>query len=356
MDILMLAALVALGLVVLGLLFDSFVLGRKRLQQRLVAVTARSPVPVLTTPALARQASWAFFILLVFVIWRSMPLGLDLGVPLTLLLLLFAGTRLLDLWLLKPLRQRLAAVEDLGNAAKVSPYYSLTTMADMGREYFVVLAIIFVLRSFIFEPFKIPSGSMHPTLIEGDHIVVNKFSYGLTLPLFNWQFVRGPAPQVGEVAVFTPPHVPIRFIKRIAAGPGDHVRYDFINKHLYINGQRVASERLGQAQYDGNPVGRYQQTLGEQEFQFYLEEQTMSSLEYSARLRAYPGMGSLAVGGITLEPGYYFLVGDNRDFSEDSRYWGPVHESQIAGRAFAIWMNWPSLTSLPSFDRVQRLN
>lgn len=347
-------ALIALLVVVAAWLFDSFVLGRARMQQRLANVQQRQAVPVITSPFLGTALGYAFVVLLGFIIWRTMPTGLDLAVPMVWALLLLSLVKLLDIWLLKPLRQALEALEDNGKQA-ISPYFKMTHLADAAREYWLFLLVIIVIRSFIIEPFRIPSGSMHPTLIEGDHIVVNKFSYQLTVPLLNWQFMQRAEPQVGEVVVFTPPHMPMRFIKRIVAGPGDHVRYDFISKKLFINGESVPLTRLGNANYHQLPVGRYQEGLGSGEHQIYQQEQTLSQRDLFAMASVYPYTSQVMGTGVTLDAGYYFMMGDNRDFSEDSRFFGPVHQSQIAGRAFAIWMNWESIVSLPSFSRVQRI-
>ncbi len=347
-------ALVASALVVALWFVDSFWLGRKRLLQRLHSVKQRQAVPVITAPDLGTALGYVVLLLTAFLLWQTMPLGLDLAIPMLIFLLILSLAKLLDLWLLKPVRVELDALEDNGKQSH-SPYYRMTHLADTAREYWLFLLVVFVIRSFIVEPFRIPSGSMHPTLIEGDHIVVNKFSYQISLPAFNIPLWQHTDPQVGEVVVFTPPHMPMRFIKRIIAGPGDHVRYDFMTKQLFVNHELVAVQRLGDAFYHQESVGLYRESLADVEHNIYLQEQTLAQRDLFAITRIYPFTNDLMSTGVLLDEGYYFMMGDNRDFSEDSRFFGPVHQSQIAGKAFAIWMNWESITSLPSFNRVQRI-
>jgi len=201
---------------------------------------------------------------------------------------------------------------------------------EYARSFFPVLAIVLVLRSFLVEPFQIPSSSMVPTLLVGDFILVNKYAYGLRLPVAGNEIVPVGKPQRGDVMVFYPPHVHIYYIKRVIGVPGDHV--EVINKELYINGDRIEAEVI-----EDEPGHRLLREVIDGEDHVVRKEKHFS------------GPDNLAV---TVPDGYYFMMGDNRDNSSDSRSWGLVPESNIVGKAFAIWMHWDEFWSLPSFDRV----
>lgn len=201
-----------------------------------------------------------------------------------------------------------------------------------GSFFFVLLAVL-IIRSFIAEPFRIPSGSMLPTLEVGDFILVNKFTYGLRLPVLRNKILAVGEPQRGDVAVFKYPANPEQdFIKRIIAVPGDKLRY--LNKTLYVNNEQVK----GQVVPGGNQT-RFQVLTEDLFGHLYLVQNDRN---------AYSLSGSWVV-----PEGHYFVMGDNRDNSNDSRRWGFVPESNLLGRAFLIWMhwNWNSEHSF-NFDRV----
>ena len=266
---------------------------------------------------------------------------MDINFPLILVVLTFAtgiiwlGDRLF-------LRQkREAAWAASGNAAAGSdsagaeeeqegpsePY-----LVDLSRSFFPVLAIVLVLRSFLVEPFQIPSGSMLPTLEVGDFILVNKYAYGLRLPVSGTKILSIGDPERGDVMVFRyPEDESTNYIQRVVGVPGDRIRYR--NKELFINGEPVSS--------------RFVANLPPYEM---LEEQLGNTGHLVYRnLGARAGVGE---GEWIVPDGHYFMMGDNRDNSNDSRFWGMVPDEMVVGKAFLIWMQWPSITSLPSFDRV----
>jgi len=207
-------------------------------------------------------------------------------------------------------------------------------LVEYARSFFPVLLVVFVLRSFLVEPFQIPSSSMVPTLEVGDYILVNKYTYGIRLPVIRTKVLALNNPQRGDVVVFFPPHMnDTYFIKRVVGLPGDTVEYR--NKQIFVNGDGVEREPVAEqfAQSSHNITGR--ESLGESEHLMQVDIRRTSS-DFS----------------VVVRPGHYFMMGDNRDNSSDSRVWGQVSERDIVGKAFAIWMHWDSLVSIPSFSRV----
>lgn len=212
-------------------------------------------------------------------------------------------------------------------------------VVDFSRSLFGVFLLVLVIRSFILEPFKIPSSSMVPTLEVGDFILVNKFIYGLRLPVTNTKIVSIHEPKRGDVMVFFPPHDPRYFIKRVIGLPGDRIRV--INNVLYINEQEI-SQTLLSGETSVAPAN------------FTYEERTPEGKAYITRKRMPPSTFGLNV-SYEVPEGHYFMMGDNRDNSYDSRGWGPVPEQNIVGEAFFVWMHWDSLWSLPKFDTMRRV-
>ncbi|MEO1078078.1 MAG: signal peptidase I [Pseudomonadota bacterium] len=270
--------------------------------------------------------------------------------PLILVILVF-GTGLIwlgDRVLLAPARRRsfdaLAAeypgwseegsadAEGFRQASETLPRES--TLVEYSRSFFPVLAVVFVLRSFLVEPFQIPSSSMVPTLEVGDYILVNKFTYGVRLPILRTKVLNLGEPKRGDVMVFFPPHMnKTYYIKRVIGLPGDVVTYR--SKRLYVNDEPVPFEQLAVVP---DARGRMKVGLAELGGRRHLLQENL--------LR--PGRDFTVI----VKPGHYFMMGDNRDNSSDSRVWGQVSERDIVGKAFAIWMHWDSLFSIPSFDRV----
>ncbi|MBF8223027.1 signal peptidase I [Halomonas sp. 328] len=207
---------------------------------------------------------------------------------------------------------------------------------DYARSFFPVLLVVLVVRSFLVEPFQIPSGSMRPTLEVGDFILVNKYAYGLRLPVTHTRIVELGEPQRGDVMVFRFPSEPsVNFIKRVVGLPGDRVRYE--GKQLYINGEAVPKTLLEEGPATAPRELLLEERLGERGHLIYNNPQD-------------PGP---QVREVVVPEGHYFTIGDNRDHSNDSRYWGFVPEANIVGRAFAVWMHWDG--GLPSFTSVRRI-
>lgn len=206
---------------------------------------------------------------------------------------------------------------------------------DTGKSMFPVLLIVLVLRSFLVEPFQIPSGSMLPTLKIGDFILVNKFHYGLRLPVLNTKIVAMNDPQRGDVAVFKYPKQPaVNYIKRVVGLPGDVIRYQ--NKTLYVNGVAQSQQLLAQL-----PPNRPERLLMLENLDGVQHQIFKDVMRPSQNMEW------------TVPEGHYFFVGDNRDNSNDSRYWGFVSDELLVGKAFAVWMHWQTFFSVPSFSDVR---
>lgn len=236
----------------------------------------------------------------------------------TIMVLLVAASGAIwgvDAWLFKPRRQR-------SGAATADP-----VVVDYAKSFFPIFLVVLVLRAFLVEPFRIPSGSMIPTLLVGDFILVNKFDYGIRLPVINKKIVRLGDPQRGDVVVFRYPEDPSTpFIKRIVGVPGDRIEYR--DRRLYINGEAVIYDDAGL--YVGvksavlhTGAERYVEHLGDHPHDIIV----------TPRAYSFDWEG-------TVPADSYFVLGDNRDNSRDSRFWGYVPDENLIGRAFMIWMNW----------------
>lgn len=219
-----------------------------------------------------------------------------------------------------------------GTAGEEEEEYRDPYLVDLSRSFFPVLAIVLVLRSFLVEPFQIPSGSMRPTLKVGDFILVNKFAYGVRLPVLRNEVADFGDPERGDIMVFRfPKDGETNYIKRVVGLPGDRVRYR--NHDLFINGEKVATDFVA--------------TLPP----FELKHETLGDVRHDI-LVSIRETGRQGNGAWTIPEGEYFVMGDNRDNSNDSRFWGTVPDHFVVGKAFAIWMHWESLFSLPEFNRV----
>ncbi|WP_049629022.1 signal peptidase I [Cellvibrio sp. pealriver] len=274
----------------------------------------------------------------------NLPLILTLAVLVTGLVWLFDA-----LVLSRPRKEKVAAVEkqfsgmELQSEQQKNAYEEAKSVAakepllvEYSKSFFPVLFIVFFLRSFLVEPFQIPSGSMIPTLEVGDFILVNKFAYGVRAPVLNKEIIPIGKPQRGDVMVFFPPHAPeTYYIKRVIGVPGDHISYN--NHVLTLNG-KVIEEKLVAELPAGAPVLR-------------MVTETIDDKEFTTYKHLNPSRLSIQ-GSWVVPEGHYFMMGDNRDNSLDSREWGMVSEDAIVGKAFAVWMHWEKFLSLPSFDHV----
>ena len=223
---------------------------------------------------------------------------------------------------------------------------------DWTAGLFPVIVAVFVLRSFLFEPFKIPSGSMIPTLLVGDLILVNKFTYGLRLPVANTRLTEGNAPQRGDVMVFRyPPKPSFDYIKRVVGVPGDEVAY--LNKRLSVNGQPVPTTTVPEF-FDADATRYYPQfeeRLGDKPHRL-LNDPDRPAFVPGAENFPYRDQCRYSVEGVVCKvpAGHYFMMGDNRDNSLDSRYWGFVPDANIVGKAFFIWMNFGNFRRFGPFN------
>jgi signal peptidase I len=242
--------------------------------------------------------------------------------------------------------------EDTGRAALETNILRQPTWIEYSGSFFPVIALVFFLRSFLFEPFKIPSSSMVPTLLVGDLILVNKFTYGIRLPVINKKIIEMNHPQRGDVMVFKyPEDVSLDYIKRVIGVPGDKIVYR--NKRLSINGKEVSYKPL--PDYLDEERLTYSKQLVEKlnstEHKILNDDHAPAFVpnphDFPHRERCnYNAEGFTC----TVPQGQYFMMGDNRDNSLDSRYWGFVPDQNIVGKAFFVWMNFSNLKRIGSFQ------
>ena len=208
-----------------------------------------------------------------------------------------------------------------------------TEIAKTGRGWFAPFFLIFILRTFLFEPYQIPSGSMLPGLKVGDFILVKKFTYGIKVNRTGPPIAFGKDPELGDVVVFIPPHDHRPFVKRLIGKPGDRITY--INKKIYVNGKPINQKLLSEK----DNLRIYEELLNDRTIQI---QQITSRINYPEEWEVPKDM--------------YFVVGDNRDNSNDSRYWGFVPRENFMGTADYIWMSWECWTCAPSFKRAGKIN
>ncbi|MBI3561350.1 MAG: signal peptidase I [Gammaproteobacteria bacterium] len=226
-----------------------------------------------------------------------------------------------------PATQAAATTTQTGATPDTASKVKEPIIVEFSRFLFPVVIIVFIVRGFVVEPFKIPSESMLPTLEIGDFILVNRFAYGLRLPVFDYKLLDLGSPKRGDVIVFRFPRDPsVDYIKRVVGLPGDRIRYE--NKHIFINDQQVNYTLLGtyikQPKYE-----EYAEKLGDVNHHILLLENSYSSRPFLAEGHE-----------ITVPPNQYFAMGDNRDNSSDGRVWGFVPDANLKGRAFLVWFSW----------------
>lgn len=209
-------------------------------------------------------------------------------------------------------------------------------LIEFSRSFFPVFLIVLLLRSFLVEPFRIPSGSLEPTLLVGDFVAVNKFAYGIRLPVIEKKIIPISNPKTGEVAVFRwPPNPSYDYIKRVIGEPGDHVVYR--NKVLTINGVEMKQDFIQYTldENSGAQVAKYREHLNGVEHDIFVRPD-VPAVDFD----------------IKVPSGYYFMMGDNRDDSADSRFWGFVPDDHLRGKAFLVWMSWNSHTSMVRWSKL----
>ena len=209
---------------------------------------------------------------------------------------------------------------------------------EYSRSFFPVFFTVLLLRSFLIEPFRIPSGSLEPTLLVGDFVAVNKFAYGLRLPVWEKKIVPISNPKCGEIAIFRwPPSPEFDYIKRVIGVPGDTISYR--NKVVYVNGQQMKQDFVEYTtdESSGRAVAKYQESLCGVVHNIYINP-NIKAQDFEIEVPA----------------GQYFMMGDNRDDSSDSRYWGFVSDEYLRGKGLLVWMSWNSKTSSIRWSRMGR--
>ena len=278
-------------------------------------------------------------------------MDIDFSLVLVCLVSACGALWLLDSLWIKKSRQR-AITDYEGTKAKGETAEKVARhIADLSQEplvieyaksFFPVLLIVLALRSFLVEPFQIPTGSMIPTLEVGDFILVNKYAYGVRLPVIGTKIVDVAEPKRGDVMVFVPPHVDSYYIKRVIGMPGDTIRYE--DKRLFVNGELISEELVEEIVIDTN-IGDLAGTL---------HTETINGVEHATQhITAVSRQRSRTTW--VIPNGNYFMMGDNRDNSSDSREWGTVSEKDIVGRAIAVWMHKDPGLNFPTFARNQRI-
>ena len=260
-------------------------------------------------------------------------------------------------------RQGIAVQEDDAAYVKArEEVYKQPWWLDWTAGLFPVIAAVFVLRSFLFEPFKIPSGSMIPTLHVGDLILVNKYHYGIRLPVINYKLTEGTPVKRGDVMVFRyPPKPSLDYIKRVVGVPGDKIAY--LNKVLTINGQPVSkvavpeffdadNMRYSKQFEEDMPIGSSPAEMGTLQKHRLLNDEKTPNFVSGIDDFPYKENCTYNIEGLecTVPPGHYFMMGDNRDNSLDSRYWGFVPDKNIVGKAFFVWMNFSNPSRIGGFN------
>ena len=363
MNLYALSALVLmLGAVLTILVFLSY---RKRLRQ--VSAETASSVDVVkeifqSTP-LERVISYGLIAAIGYLILQTIRQGFDFA-----LLMIGATVFTGIIWLIDRFLTKKSRLEIIERAeTEVSDFDEKTDKSTLepglienSRAFFPILVFVFLLRSFLIEPFQIPSGSMKPTLEISDFILVNRFAYGIRMPITNDVVIPIAQPEQGDVIVFKPPHEPDKnFIKRVIAVPGDLVQFDYGRKILRVNGEVVDKTLIEKTSDDAGNYNLYTEHLEGREHLIYTNQ---------SRASRRPDEW-IPINGVVVPEGKYFVMGDNRDNSQDARYWegarrlmtgdfsnemqnewGFVDEDAILGEAFVIWMHWEGY--YPSFSRA----
>lgn len=201
-------------------------------------------------------------------------------------------------------------------------------VVEYARSFFPILLVVWVIRSFIVQPYRVPTGSLEPTILPGDFIAVNQFAYGLKFPIGNFTIIPIGSPKRGDIVLFRYPLNPsVIYVKRVIGLPGDHIEY--LNKVLYVNGKRMPQTFIGKG-YDLDET-QYKRPV-------MIKEENLAGVKHKIFL--WWSGGDTHAYDFYVPKGMYFMMGDNRDNSDDSRDWGFVSEKELIGKALAIWMSW----------------
>jgi signal peptidase I len=279
-------------------------------------------------------------------------MDIDFSIVLVSLVAFCGALWLIDSLLIK--KARLTAVENYKRtqakgrkeeevATAVEDILKEPLVIEYAKSFFPVLVIVLILRSFLIEPFTIPTGSMIPTIEVGDFILVNKYAYGVRLPIIGTKILEVDDPERGEVMVFIPPHENKYYVKRVIGLPGDTVRYE--DKNLHINGELIEKEYVGPITVDTS-IGDLAGTLF---------TETINGVEHATQHIDAVGRQRARTTWV-IPNGHYFMMGDNRDNSSDSRVWGTVPNENVVGKAVAVWMHKEPGLHLPTFSRNQLIN
>jgi signal peptidase I len=220
-----------------------------------------------------------------------------------------------------------------------TPEQKPNRIIEYARSFFPVFFIVLLVRSFLIEPFRIPSGSLEPTLLVGDFIVVNKFAYGLRLPVWEKKVIAINNPQTGDIAVFRwPPNPSLDFIKRVIGVPGDKISYH--NKVLTINGQEIKQTFVDYTtdESSGHTVAHYRENLNGVVHDLFIRPDVLA-VDFD----------------VTVPKNHYFMMGDNRDDSADSRFWGFVSDEYLRGKALLVWLSWNGKTDMIRWNKLGRM-
>ena len=269
-------------------------------------------------------------------------MNMDFALVLVIATVVTAIISAFDMWYLAPKRKQLAAELKQQNIAPetITVATKMPIISDYARSFLPILIIVLLLRSFVVEPFRIPSGSLKPTLLEGDFILVNKYVYGLKWPVLNTSIVHYNKPMRGDIVVFRwPPNTKVDFIKRIIGVPGDRISY--VNKQLIINGKTIE-------QYDLEFATDYDNGFAKP---VLLKEEQLAKAKHQIFINPHDPAINF-VKDLIVPTGYYFVMGDNRDNSADSRYFGFMPEQNLVGKALRIWFSWDAQQWKVRWERI----
>jgi signal peptidase I len=261
-------------------------------------------------------------------------MNFDFALILVSLVILSGVLTLADIVFFAPRRQ---SQEAMGETPKVPLIF------EYARSFFPILLLVLCIRSFLVEPFRIPSGSLEPTLHVGDFILVNKYNYGIRLPVLNNKVIANSEPSTGQIVVFRfPPHPSIDYIKRFIGMPGDHIQYK--NKVLTVNG-KTAPQQFVEYTTDSTTDAEGRQISWQVEKRI----ETINGISHAIYIRPDALAEDI---DMIVPPNCYFAMGDNRDSSYDSRIWGCVPEQNIIGRAMYVWFSWDNMMHRVRWDRI----